>query len=73
MHGLLMKCMKRHQLADMIYIGSDGSITKRRVRLLRLREDSVTAYCFLRQERRTFKIDRILSVRPVYGHEKQLG
>lgn len=73
MHGLLMKCMKRHQLADMIYIDSDGMITKRRVRLLKIRQDSVTAYCFMRQERRTFRIDRILSVLPVPGHERMPG
>ncbi|WP_040226092.1 WYL domain-containing protein [Bhargavaea cecembensis] len=73
MHGLLMKCMKRHQLADMIYMGSDGSITKRRVRLLKIRQDSVTAYCFMRQERRTFRIDRILSILPVEGRERMPG
>ncbi|MFC0231949.1 transcriptional regulator [Bhargavaea ullalensis] len=73
MHSLLMKCMKRHQLADMIYMDSDGSITKRRVRLLKIRQDSVTAYCFMRQKRRTFRIDRILSILPVAGQDRLPG
>ncbi|MET3574216.1 transcriptional regulator [Bhargavaea ullalensis] len=68
-----MKCMKRHQLADMIYMDSDGSITKRRVRLLKIRQDSVTAYCFMRQKRRTFRIDRILSILPVAGQDRLPG
>lgn len=49
----------------MIYIANDGAISKRRVKVLRINQDSFQAYCFLRGSKRTFRIDNVLALVPV--------
>jgi predicted DNA-binding transcriptional regulator YafY len=65
----LTKLLERKEVAELIYMKADGSLTKRRVKVLSIQTDSIWAYCFLRRERRTFKIDRILAVRKVVVRE----
>ena len=65
----LAKLLERKEVAEVIYMKADGSLTKRRVRILSIQTDSICAYCFLRREKRTFKIDRILAVRKVVTRE----
>lgn len=67
----LLKICQRHELAEMIYMRADGTLTKRRIRILAVSIDSFTAYCHLRHEKRTFKIDRVLSVQRLLNHERQ--
>ena len=71
MRQALLKICQRHELAEMIYMRADGTFTKRRIRILAVGMDSFTAYCHLRHEKRTFKIDRILSVQRVVNRERQ--
>lgn len=71
MRQALLKICQRKELADMIYMRSDGALTKRRIRILAVGMDSFTAYCHLRHEKRTFKIDRVLSVQRVVSRERQ--
>lgn len=71
MRQALLKICQRHELAEMIYMRADGDLTKRRVRILAVGMDSFTAYCHLRHEKRTFKIDRVLSVQRVVRREQQ--
>ncbi|MCM3638626.1 transcriptional regulator [Sporosarcina luteola] len=71
MRQALLKICQRHELAEMIYMGADGTLTKRRVRILAVGIDSFTAYCHLRHEKRTFKIDRVLSIQRVVSRERQ--
>lgn len=52
------------QQVTMIYMAKDGSLTKRQVRIERINEASVTGYCYLRKQLRTFRMDRILAVQP---------
>ena len=59
------RSMKYNQLLDMIYMDNNGGITKRRVKLLKVTEDSFQAYCYLRGSRRTFKADNVLVLVPV--------
>ncbi|MCM3744712.1 transcriptional regulator [Sporosarcina luteola] len=72
MRQALLKICQRHELAEMIYIRADGTLTKRRVRILAVGIDTFTAYCHLRHEKRTFKIERVLSVQRVVNRERQV-
>jgi predicted DNA-binding transcriptional regulator YafY len=47
---------------DMIYLGENGNITQRRIRILELSDRYIKAYCYLRKSKRVFKYDNILSV-----------
>ncbi|MCG7343434.1 transcriptional regulator [Sporosarcina sp. ACRSL] len=71
MRQALLNICERRDLAVMIYMRADGTLTKRRIRILAVGVDSFTAYCHLRHEKRTFRIDRILSVQRVISRERQ--
>ncbi|PIC59232.1 transcriptional regulator [Sporosarcina sp. P12(2017)] len=53
-----------------MYMANDGSISKRRIKVLQVRETSFRAYCFLRKSKRTFLIDNVLVAVPVIQKEK---
>ena len=63
---------KYQQLVDMMYMANDGSISKRRIKILKVSGDSFQAYCFLRHKKRTFKMDNVLSLIPVTHKERQI-
>ena len=58
----LIKAMQRNQLVNMMYLAKDGKVSKRR----KIVGDSFQAYCFTRQAKRTFMIDSVLAVVPVF-------
>ncbi|MBT2570641.1 transcriptional regulator [Planococcus sp. ISL-110] len=72
MKAQILKAFKYQQLVDMMYIANDGSISKRRIKILKVSGDSFQAYCFLRHKKRTFKIDNVLSLMPVIHKESQI-
>ncbi|MGE7024443.1 hypothetical protein [Solibacillus cecembensis] len=47
MKNRLIKAMQRNQLLDMMYISKDGSISKRRIKIIKLIGDKFQAYCFV--------------------------
>src|SRR5690625_147234 len=61
----IKRSMKYNQVLDMIYMDNNGGITKRRVKLLKITEDSFQAYCYLRGSRRIFKVDNVLALVPI--------
>lgn len=65
MKNQLLKAMQRNQLVGMMYIDKNNRITKRRVKVTAVTGNSISAYCFTRNSKRTFKIDNILVVMPV--------
>lgn len=69
MKELLLKVMQRNQLVDMMYIANDGKITKRRIKVSKITDDSFSAYCFLKHASRTFKIGNVLALVPVIRKE----
>ncbi|MBB4824598.1 putative DNA-binding transcriptional regulator YafY [Sporosarcina luteola] len=69
MRNDVLKLCKRHELADMIYMRADGQFTKRRVEVISVGVNTFIAYCYLRKEKRMFKIDRILSIQRVVYKE----
>ena len=68
----IKRSIKYNQVLDIIYMDNDGSITKRRVKLLKVTEDSFQAYCYLRGSRRTFKVNNVLALVPVMTKERMV-
>ncbi|MFS0875134.1 transcriptional regulator [Solibacillus isronensis] len=65
MREQLIKAMQQNQILDIMYIAKDQSITKRRIKLIKLSGEHVQAYCFSRHAKRNFIVDNILAVHPV--------
>lgn len=72
MRGTLEKSVRYGDVLDMMYVANDGSITKRRIKVLQLGEVSFRAYCYLRQSKRTFTIENVLAVVPVVHNERMI-
>ncbi|HSJ36807.1 MAG TPA: transcriptional regulator [Planococcus sp. (in: firmicutes)] len=72
MKAQILKAFKHQQLVDMMYMANDGGISKRRVRILKVSGETFQAYCFLRKEKRTFKMDNVLSAFPVIKKERMI-
>lgn len=70
MQTQLAKALQHNQLLTMMYMAKDGSITKRRIKVLALTGTTFQAYCFTRKAKRTFVIERVLAVTPVIYHER---
>jgi len=61
----LEKALQYGEVLEVMYEAKDGSISKRKIRVLSIHGKTFTAYCFLRNSKRTFLIDRVLAVVPV--------
>jgi len=61
-----------NQSLDIIDIAKDGAVSKRRVKVLRINQDSFQAYCFLRGSERTFRFDNVLALVPVVLKESMV-
>ncbi|HSP22582.1 MAG TPA: transcriptional regulator [Planococcus sp. (in: firmicutes)] len=70
MRAQILKAFKYQQLADIMYMANDGTISKRRIKIFKVSGESFQAYCFLRNEKRTFKIENVLSLIPVTRKER---
>lgn len=55
---------------NMIYMANDGEVSKRRINVLRLNEETFQAYCYLRQTKRTFRYSNILAAIPIVIKER---
>lgn len=64
MRNQLIKALQHQLLLDMIYIAKDGKMSKRRVKLIKIAGETVQAYCFTKQAKRTFIIENILAIAP---------
>nr|WP_075617344.1 transcriptional regulator [Paenisporosarcina indica] len=64
--------MLNGQFIDVMYMPKNGEVTKRRLKVLKVFGDSFQAYCFLRNNRRTFLIDNILALIPVVQKERNV-
>ena len=66
MRNELLKYAKRSSTTRVMYMDDSGNVTKRTVRMLKINSDKFTDFCYLRGARRTFKIDNLLAVVPIY-------
>ena len=72
MRNDLVKSIRYNESLDMMYIANDGAISKRRVKVLQVNQDSFQAYCFPRRSKRTFRIDNVLALVPVIQQESMV-
>ncbi|MCT6925603.1 transcriptional regulator [Metasolibacillus sp.] len=72
MKNQLIKAMKYSQLIDVMYIAKDSKISKRRVKVIKIAGETVQAYCFMKQAKRTFIIDNVLAVMPATKKEREV-
>lgn len=61
----IKKAMQHNQIVDIMYMAKDNTITKRRIRLIKVTGNTLQAYCFTRHAKRLFKIENILAAYPV--------
>lgn len=66
----LVKAMQHNQLVDIMHFAKNGVITKKRIKLIKFIGESIQAYCFVRNAKRTFKIENVLAVMPVVHRER---
>lgn len=69
MRKTLEKSVRYGEVLDMMYIAKDGSISKRRIKVIQVGEISFRAYCYVRKSKRTFSIDNVLALVPVIHKE----
>ncbi|MEK3973746.1 transcriptional regulator [Psychrobacillus sp. FSL K6-1267] len=72
MRILILKSMKTNQVSEMIYMKNNGDISKRRVKVLSVTNETFQAYCFLRGTKRIFKIENVLAFVPVINKERSV-
>ncbi len=65
MKGLLKRAVESKEVLEMIYQNNKGEFSQRRIQVIKMSEESFSAYCFTRKQQRTFKISNVLSVGPV--------
>ncbi|TQR27202.1 transcriptional regulator [Lysinibacillus sphaericus] len=68
----LIKAMQHNQFVNMMYLAKSGEVSKRRIKIIKIVGDSFQAYCFTRQAKRTFMIDSVLAVVPVFHKEREV-
>jgi len=68
----LIKAMQRNQFLNMMYMAKDGTVSKRRIKIIKIAGNSFQAYCFTRCAKRTFMIDNVLAVVPVTHKEREV-
>ncbi len=62
MKGLLKRAVMNGEVLEMIYLNTKGEISQRRIKVVKLNDESFRAYCFTRKQQRTFKLANVLSV-----------
>ncbi|PPA70083.1 transcriptional regulator [Jeotgalibacillus proteolyticus] len=65
----LFHAMQKNLDVEMIYISNTNQISQRKIKVLKLNEHSMAAYCYLRKTTRTFTYSNILSCIPVIEKE----
>ncbi|XXM73841.1 hypothetical protein ACQ0QQ_08135 [Lysinibacillus sphaericus] len=65
MNKLLNRSLTEQSPVEIIYMADPDKTTKRKVIIKKVNVDSVTAYCFLRKQLRTFRVDCILAAYPL--------
>ncbi|MDP4088087.1 MAG: hypothetical protein Q8930_02300 [Bacillota bacterium] len=64
----LRTSLNEHKVITIMY-QKDSEITQRDIKVLKINDDDVEAYCYLRHQIRHFKKDNILAaMRPKYKH-----
>ncbi|MEV9641787.1 transcriptional regulator [Mammaliicoccus sciuri] len=70
MRKTLERAVSFGEVLEMMYLAKDGSISKRKIKVLQVGDNSFRAYCFLRKSKRTFLIENVLAAVPVGYKER---
>lgn len=64
MRGLFIRSMQQKEKIIVFYMDSNGEVTERYVRVLKMNDSHILVYCYYRKKVRTLKLDNILSCGP---------
>jgi predicted DNA-binding transcriptional regulator YafY len=64
MDGLLLRSIEENIPLEMIYLSSDQQISQRKLLVKEVNDEYIRAYCMLRKQVRTFRLENILSLMP---------
>ncbi|GAB2555982.1 hypothetical protein [Gracilibacillus alcaliphilus] len=67
MMGLLTNSLEKKGKIMIYYMDNQNIVTQRIVRVIKVEDNRLIAYCYYRQQVRSFKIDNILSCGSVKG------
>ncbi|MEK3933999.1 transcriptional regulator [Sporosarcina sp. FSL W7-1349] len=69
---MLERSVKYGEMLDMMYMDGKGNVSQRRIKVQRVGELTLWAYCYARESNRTFTIDNILALVPVTRKERMV-
>jgi len=58
---VLVESLKQHRIITIIYQGENKDISQRDIKVLKMQEDKIEAYCYLRHRIRNFKKSNVLA------------
>lgn len=64
MNQLFFRSINEHLPLEVIYLSENQEFSQRKLIVKEIHDDYIRAYCLLRKQIRTFKIDNILSIMP---------
>ncbi|NHM32999.1 WYL domain-containing protein [Neobacillus terrae] len=64
MNGLLLRSLEEKLPLEVIYLSEKQQISQRKMIIKEINNNTVRAYCLLRHQVRTFRMENILSVMP---------
>jgi len=70
MEALIARAFEEGFPVEIIYLSNKQKMTQRTVLVRAHNKTLIRAYCFLRQQTRLFKIENILSIRPIKQKEE---
>lgn len=61
MQGLFIRSMETKQKLEIIYVSAENQLSQRIIRVLKVNEEKILAYCYSKRMVRTFTVSGILS------------
>jgi predicted DNA-binding transcriptional regulator YafY len=61
MKGLFLRSIENKEKIIIFYVDSKNIVSQRYIRVIRMNEDSIVAFCYWRKKIRTFNMQNILS------------
>ncbi|UOE96238.1 hypothetical protein [Alkalihalobacillus sp. LMS39] len=72
MQGILKRSFISQTPVEIIYMSKNGTITQRKVTIQQLDDHLLIGFCHVRNQKRMFLIQNILSAKPVHRKEKAI-
>lgn len=66
----LVNYFKHGWMVEIMYLSKTGEISKRKVKIIKFQGELFHGYCFKQNAKRTFLIDNVLAVVPVFPKER---